>query len=72
MMAELGLVILCGNPLACYALSVQQFLSVKDMAVVSQLHYSPGLAPCDFFVSKNEIGSYEAIIYTLFNKNQVA
>ena len=57
MMAELGLVILCGYPLACYALSVQQFLSVKDMAVVSQLPCCPGLTPCDFFVSKKEIAA---------------
>jgi len=57
MIAELGLVILRGNELAHYALSVQQFLSVKDMAVVSQLPCFPGLAPCDFFVSKNEIAA---------------
>jgi hypothetical protein len=53
--AELGLVILRDNALVNCTLSVQQFLSVKGMAVVSELPCSPGLAPCDFFVSKNEI-----------------
>jgi hypothetical protein len=32
------------------ALSVQQFLATKNMAVVPHTRYSPNLAPCDFFL----------------------
>jgi hypothetical protein len=32
------------------ALSVQQFLATKNMAVVPHLPYSPDLGPCDFFL----------------------
>jgi histone-lysine N-methyltransferase SETMAR len=36
--------------LACTALSVQQFLVAKNMALLPHPPYAPDLAPCDFFL----------------------
>jgi hypothetical protein len=38
------------NAPARTALSVQRFLAAKNMAAVPYSLYSPGLAPCDFFL----------------------
>jgi transposase len=38
------------NAPAHTALAVQHFLASKNMTVISHPHYSPDLAPCDFFL----------------------
>jgi hypothetical protein len=43
------------NMLAHAALSVQQFLAIKNMAVAPHPH--PPYSPCDFFILENKIAA---------------